>query len=119
MPALQTIITKEPQMIWIKTPDLAHIESLFTPEEIAEVVLPYRDYVRSLPGFISDTVTEMNETTMKIVIEFDTLENVNNARRLFTPPFAPGSIQEKNFLLLQAKKAEHNVKYIYDTTIIE
>jgi len=53
-------------------------QEYFTQEEINNIIIPYTEYVKNLPGALSIDVQEV-DNTLVVKQEFDTQENLNNA----------------------------------------
>jgi len=108
---IYTIKKGSPDEPWMKLNDNNYIIKIFTKDEIEFVMIPYRDFVHSLPGFQSSYTSIIDSVTMEIVTEFNTLDNANNALQLLAPPFTTDSIQDKLHQLVTKKRNDLNVNY--------
>lgn len=54
-------------------------QDYFTQEEIYDIIIPYTDYMKNLPGALSIDIKEVNNTLLTIELEYDTEENLQNA----------------------------------------
>ena len=112
-------ITKETvEQPWIKFNNPTEAAKFFTPEELKEIVGPYKTLLESLPGFITSRIIEVTDLTMKISRDFDTIENARAARAALANP-EEGSIAAKYKTLFSEKRKELGVSYTYDYSIVE
>ena len=112
-------ITKETlEQPWIKFNNPIEAAKFFTPDELKEVVGPYKALLESLPGFITSRIIEVTDLTMKIARDFDTIENATKARAILANP-EEGSVADKYRKLFAQKRIELGVNYTYDYNIIE
>ena len=100
MAKLITRMTKRPGDQWILMSDT----SLFTEDEIANIITPYFDYVKSLPGIKIQTpppAPVMYDDTLEGTLQFETEADALNARELlFFKPTDP-AVLNKNALMRQ------------------
>lgn len=54
-------------------------QDYFTQEEINDIIIPYTEYMKNLPGAISIEVEEVDTTLLIVKLEYDTEENLQNA----------------------------------------
>jgi hypothetical protein len=54
-------------------------QDYFTQEEIDDIIIPYTEYMKNLPGALSIDIKEVNNTLLTIELEYDTEENLQNA----------------------------------------
>lgn len=82
MAKLITVLTKKPEEEWLLINKESIDVSKFTQSEIDNILWPYHDYIRALPGVDTTNfkvVTEGDVTTS--TMHFDTVENAQNADR--------------------------------------
>ena len=54
-------------------------QDYFTQEEIDDIIIPYTEYMKNLPGAISIDIEEVNNALLVVKLEYDTEENLQNA----------------------------------------
>lgn len=118
MPKL--IITTKKQNVYDEWIDAGPEGSsnFFTQEEITNVLNPYYEYVRNLPGHdLSKYKTYVNDMETALVREFDTVQNAQNALfKLSKYTDEPIVIARNN--LVQERTKEHGVVYTFTNKII-
>jgi len=79
MPQFITTFTKSTASTpWIIAQS-PYAEAICSEEELNNIVLPSREAVKELPGFISLTVNESSNTTLVMTYSFNTLANAGYA----------------------------------------
>jgi len=103
MPKLiKTIINNNPGGVkpWI---DIDEYPNYFTQQEIDDVINPYSDFLRNLPGLLSITVEEVNGNLV-IKHDFDTTENMRFAQSLLGGPTANSIVTTRYTLFTEKLK---------------
>ena len=119
MAFITTIITKSTdEEPWIRFNSPEEAAAFFTAEEVQNIVIPYNNQLNSLPGYIGSSIVDITNRTMKIVREFDTLENANLAKA-YLSNIDQASITGKYLKLFRDKRAELGLKYTYSVSITE
>lgn len=54
-------------------------QDYFTQEEINDIIIPYEEYMKNLPGAISIEIKEVDNSSLVVKLEYDTEENLQNA----------------------------------------
>jgi hypothetical protein len=54
-------------------------QDYFTQEEINDIIIPYKQYMKNLPGALSIDIEEVDSTLLVVKLEYDTEENLQNA----------------------------------------
>jgi hypothetical protein len=87
-----------------------YAEACCTEEEMNSVILPFRNTVESIPGYISTTITEIDDVTINIRFDMEALDSID---RLIN---AVANVERKT--LMQSKRAEINSspEYVYTQT---
>lgn len=111
MATVKTTLTKQSTDPWILLTDA----TLFTQEEMDNVVTPYTNFVKSLTGNQGLT-TDINGDTAVFTWTYDTMENAATARQEMTD-ITNTIVSAKNFLLhskLQSANAIYKSSTIYE-----
>lgn len=93
------------------------IKENFSADEITNVIIPYKNFMKQLSGFQNTTVVYPDSLTMIITHSFDTLENANNALPQFKPPYEAGSLVDKMRILLNDIRSKLGVHYTWDFSV--
>lgn len=102
---------------WIMLNSPEELAAHFTPDEIANILVPFRDHVRIWPGRVSTSSRIIDDTTMEIVHLFDTTENALLAKEeVDTYPGIPIVQAHKDLLL--AKRNELGMNYTYTNRVV-
>jgi len=108
---IYTITKGSPDEIWMNMSDLDFLKNNFTQEEINNVLMRYKNFVSSLPGYQSSSVNTISDVSKEFITTFDTLDNANNAYQQLVRPYANNSIQEIMQTLMIRKREELNLNY--------
>jgi hypothetical protein len=117
MAKIITTLKKEKDAdIWILTDDV-HAKDSFTQSEIDTVIEPYRAFVKSLQGLVSDSLNQTYfNNTLTISVEFDTYENAKNAFNILYGNVRPNLVN-KYMDLVKTKMNNMNLTYSITRTI--
>jgi hypothetical protein len=114
-PWIMTMSTATMQAIF---PDqVANSVNPFSAEEIQNVILPYHDFLKSLPGFQKTELVFVDDLNMQIKYLFDTEENARSAMPILTPPYDEGTALYNSRELHQEKRTQLGVSYTYSLSI--
>lgn len=110
MPKIITTITKQSSEPWIILKE-GMSSDIFSEEERNNIILPYIEYVRSLPGIISDeTLSTVENNTFTSILSFDTIEHTTAAYNKLFGAQLDAIVVAKNDLLKQ-KMTSSNLRY--------
>jgi len=90
---------------------------IFSSEEIEYFNLT-KNYYRSLPGYITLYSNYINDNTFKMIIEFDTYENAQNAFNILQDP-AEGSVFNTRKKIIANKLMQNNIEqYVFNMELV-
>lgn len=112
-----TMTRPDPDVAWF-TVNSENAAEYFTTEELTTVVMPHKAMVESTTGFISRTVVDLDNLRRQVIVEYDTLENAQNAKWR-VGGYIPNHIGETYGLLLEKKKTELGINYVIECIIEE
>ena len=95
-----------------------YAENFCTEDEINNIIIPYRNYVATITGMQSSSVTETSNTELKIVYTFDTLENTYLALSLLRQSDSNNKISYDRQQLMMQKRLDKNVKHNISYAIV-
>ena len=117
MARIITKITKRPSDPWIMLSDA----SIFTADELTNVINPYFDYVKTLPGLVIQSPLPapfLYDDTAESSMIFDTQENaISASEALFFNPTNP-AVLAKN-ALMRKKTEDAGAVYSFNITIAD
>lgn len=95
-----------------------YAENFCTQDEMNNIIIPYRNYVNTITGIQSSSVTEISNTELKIVYTFDTLENTYLALSLMRQSDSNNKISYDRQQLIVQKRLDSNVKHNISYAIV-
>ena len=118
MAKLVVITRKQLWEDWIISPPDYGVTPPFTQEEYDTIIVPYANYIRSLPGINFDAIdVRKNETTLSVIRLFDTLENAQHAEvELCSAPTNMAVL--KMMKLMRDKQEAAGYRYTYECKVL-
>lgn len=118
MPAIIITISREDtSKPWLKVSSPGTSDSVFTTQEISDIIEPFNQYLQALPGYLNTQVlATKGSKTMYITRNFDTLEHAIAARESLAE--IEGSIPGKAKELFTKKRLELGLDYTYTYSVV-
>lgn len=113
-----TITKASPDQKWLILNSRQQLFDNFSKEDIANILIPYRDHVKAWPGLLSTNNNILSDTVMEVVHTFDTLENAQNAYN-DSMSTDVNSIIVKHKELMIKKQQELGLEYTYNVTVTD
>ena len=103
---------------WLLFDKPGSLQKYFSEQEISDIIVPYRNLVESLPGFVDYEVIFVSEYNMNLNTIFDTLENARSASLILSNQ-EKDTIQGKYKKLISDLRSKLNLNYTFSASIVE
>ena len=114
---IYTTVLTDPNDKWL-TKDLNDFQNVYTEDEFNSVIKPFNDWIPTLNGYISYTMSVTDNVTKQTVYTFDTKDNADEAFILISKgKGVQHPIAKAKNTLAASKKQSLNIGGSHDLTI--